>query len=136
MKKTLFIAALLFSICATAFAANYRGTSESLRIPGTPIVQAFDNISTVGATFAVNPAFLPDQGTMQIVITGSPSAYDIVAEGSLVSSSGPFVPVLSLTEADLTAGHFALKPFPFGQIRLVSMTGDGAFDVYIIYRGN
>lgn len=136
MKKIILITALLFSLCATAYAANFRGTSESLQRPGTPIVQAFDNISTVGATFAINPAFLPDQGTMQIVVTGSPSAYDIVAEGSLVSKTGPYVPVLSLTETNLTMGHFALKAFPFGQIRLVSKTGGGAFDVYIIYRGN
>lgn len=135
MKKILTILLILIATSAQA-APKYRGTSEALRIPGTPIVQAFDNISTVGATFAINPAFLPDQGSMQIVLNGSPSAYDIVVEGSLVSESGPFVPLLSLTQADLTLGHYALKSIPFAQVRLVSKTGGGSFDVYIIYRGN
>lgn len=134
MKKLI----ILFIILAatTSYAAKYRGTSEALYPPGTQIVQVFDNISTIGATYTIPPGFLPDQGTMQIVVNGSPTAYDISVNASLVSSSGPFVPILSLTESDLTMGHWALKPLPYGQVKLNSKTGGGSFDVYIIYRGN
>lgn len=135
MKKYWVI--LMVLIAGVAFAGpKYRGTSETLRVPGTSVVQVFDNVSTTGDTFSFNPGFLPDQGTIQIVVNGSPSAYDIVVEGSLISAIGPFVPIISLTEVDLTMGHWALKSIPFGQIRLISKTGAGSFDVYTIYRGN
>jgi len=136
MKKILIII-MLVAIPLTAYAAvKYRGTSEGLWPPGTSVVQIFDNVSTVGTTSALPPGFLPDQGTMQIVVNGSPVTYDISVDASIVSSSGPFVPILSLTEGDLTMGHWALKPLPHGQVVLNNMSGSGSFDVYLIYRGN
>ena len=136
MKKILI---LMFVLMATsAFAApKYRGTSEALRLPGTPRIQAFDNVSTVGTTFPVNPGFAPDQGTMQVVVNGSPSAWEIAIEWSIVSEDGPWVGGLSLPDTNgLHGGHYALKPQIWQQIRLVSKTGSGAFDVYFLNRGN
>lgn len=135
MKRFILVLLALF-IASTASAASFRGTSEALPTPGTPIVQVFDNVSTVDTTFSINPNFLPDQGTMQIVVNGSPTTYDIVIEASLVSRDGPFVPILSLEETDLAMGHFALKAIPYAQVRIEAMTGSGSVDVYIQYRGN
>ena len=135
MKRILLLILLLIPLTVYA-TPKYRGTSEGLWPPGTPIVQVFDNVSTIGTTFSIPPGFLPDQGTMQIVINGSPAIYDISVDASLISSSGPFVPILSLTESDLTMGHWALKPLPYGQVTLNNISGGGSLDAYIIYRGN
>lgn len=133
MKKILIILLLL---AAPAYAAKYRGTSEALYPPGTSIAHVFDNISTVDYSFSINPNFLPDQGTMQIIANNTPTTYDVVMECSLISDNGPWFVLLSLTQADLTGGHYALKSCPFIQVRLEALTGGGSMDAYIIYRGN
>lgn len=133
MKKILIILLLL---AAPVYAAKFRGTSEALRIPGTAIIQVFDNVSTVDQTALVNPNFLPDQGTMQIVANDTPTTYDVVMECSLISDIGPWFVLLSLTQTDITGGHYALKSCPFVQVRLETITGGGSMDAYIIYRGN
>lgn len=133
MKKLLIIL-LLFA--APVYAAKFRGTSEALRVPGTATIQVFDNVSTVDQTTLVNPNFLPDQGTMQIVANDTPTTYDVVMECSLISETGPWFVLLSLTQTDITGGHYALKACPFVQVRLEAITGGGSMDAYIIYRGN
>ena len=134
MKRIIILSILLFA--SVAFAANFRGTSEALRVPGTGIIQVFDNISTVDTAVSVNPAFLPDQGTMQLVLNATPTTHDVVVECSLISKTGPWFVLLSLTESDLTGGHYALKACPYVQVRLEAITGGGSVDAYIIYRGN
>ena len=135
MKR--FIVLLILLMASVAFAApKYRGTSEALRVPGTQINQVFDNVSTVDQSVSVNPSFLPDQGTMQIVANNTPTTYDVVMECSLISVTGPWFVLLSLTQTDLTGGHYALKACPFVQVRLEAITGGGSMDAYIIYRGN
>lgn len=133
MKKILIILLLL---AAPVYAANFRGTSEALRVPGTQIIQVFDNVSTVDQSVSVNPSFLPDQGTMQIVANDTPTTYDVVVECSLISDTGPWFVLLSLEQTDLTGGHYAAKACPFVQVRLEAITGGGSMDAYIIYRGN
>ncbi len=133
MKKILIILLLL---AAPVYAAKFRGTSEALRVPGTQIIQVFDNVSTVDQATLVNPNFLPDQGTMQIMANDTPTTYDVVVECSLISDTGPWFVLLSLTETDITGGHYALKACPFVQVRLEAITGGGSMDAYIIYRGN
>ena len=61
---------------------------------------------------------------------------DVVVECSLISKTGPWFVLLSLTESDLTGGHYALKACPYVQVRLEAITGGGSVDAYIIYRGN
>ena len=138
--KEIALIGIMIGICSVASLSyaepKYRGTSEALYPSGTSVRQVFDNVSTIDTAVSIDPHFLPDQGTMQIVVNGSPTAYDIVVEGSLIGPDGPFVPLLSLTELDLTMGHFALKSVPFAQVRLEAITGDGSFDVYTIHRGN
>ena len=127
---------LLILIATSAYAAKFRGTSEALRVPGTAVVQIFDNISTLNTAVSVNPAFLPDQGTIQLVLNGSPSTYDVVTECSLISDTGPWFAIMSMTQADSVLGkHYALKACPFVQIRLDTLD-TGSVDAYIIYRGN
>lgn len=133
MKKILIVLLLL---AGPVYAAKFRGTSEALRVPGTAVVQVFDNVSTVNQTTSVNPNFLPDQGTMQIVANDTPTTYDVVMECSLISDTGPWFVLLSLTQTDITGGHYALKSCPFVQVRLEAITGGGSMDAYIIYRGN
>ena len=136
MKKTLI---LVFVLMATsAFAApKYRGTSEALRVPGTATVQVFDNVSTIDQAVLVNPAFLPDQGTMQLVLNGSPAVHDVVVECSIISDTGPWFVLLSLANTDAVpnGGHYALKSCQFVQIRLEALD-TGSVDAYIVYRGN
>jgi hypothetical protein len=128
---------ILFAVTIAHAGSKHRGTSEALRVPGTPVIQVFDNVSTVGAIFKIPLGFLPDQSTMQVVVNGSPSAWEIVLEGTIVGENGPFVAALTLPDSNgLPAGHYALKPWTHLQARLVSKTGGGSFDVYVITRGN
>ena len=136
MKKILTI--LLVLMATSAYAApKYRGTSEALRVPGTATVQVFDNVSTIDEAVSVNPNFLPDQGTMQLVLNGSPAVHDVVVECSIISADGPWFAILSLANTDAVSngGHYALKSCQFVQIRLEALD-TGSVDAYIVYRGN
>ena len=143
MKKTVFsaIIGLVLGIMFVAGLAQaepkFRGTSEALYPAGTPVVQVFDNSSTVGATEQLPSGFLPDQGSWQIVKFGNLSTYTVVIEGSLVSASGPYEEMSKITESNtINLRHYSFKPVPFTQIRIDAMTGFGAIDAYIIQRGN
>ncbi|MCK5616258.1 hypothetical protein KAR91_81100 [Candidatus Pacearchaeota archaeon] len=133
MKKLLIILLLL---AAPVYAAKYRGTSEALRVPGTQVLQIFDNFSTIGVGVSIPSDFLADQGSWQIVVNGSPTAYELAVEGSLISASGPYEPISSIDETSVKLRHWDAKPVPFTQIIINSMTGDGSFDLYLIKRGN
>ena len=135
MKKILIILLLL---AAPAFAAKYRGTSEALRVPGTQVLQIFDNFSTIGGTGAeINAAMLPDQATWELVVaSGTPSAYEVVIEGSIRNVSGSWYAISTLTETDVLLRHINTKPAIWYRPKLVSKTGAGSFDAYIILRGN
>lgn len=146
MKRIIILSILLFA--SVAFAANFRGTSEALRVPGTQVLQIFDNFSTVGGTGEeINAAMLPDQATWELVIaSGTPSAYEVVIEGSIrgeVTSdgsisgvAGSWYPISTLTETDVLFRHINTKPVIFIRPKLISKTGAGSFDAYIILRGN
>lgn len=133
MKKILIILLLL---AAPVYAAKYRGTSEALRVPGTQIIQVFDNYSTTGVGIPIPSDFLADQGSWQVVVNGSPSAFEIAVEGSLVASSGPYEPISTIDETIVKLRHWDGKAVPFTQVIINSMTGDGSFDLYLIKRGN
>lgn len=133
MKKILIILLLL---AAPVYAAKYRGTSEALRIPGTQIIKVFDNYSTTGVGIPIPSDFLADQGSWQVVVNGSPSAFEIAVEGSLVASSGPYEPISTIDETIVKLRHWDGKAVPFTQVIINSMTGDGSFDLYLIKRGN
>ena len=135
MKKLLII--LLLS-ATPVFAGKFRGTSEALRVPGTQVLQIFDNHTAIGGTGTeVNAAMLPDQATWELVVaSGSPSAYEIVIEGSIRGVAGSWYAISSLTETDVLFRHINTKPVIWVRPKLVSRTGAGSFDVYIIVRGN
>ena len=135
MKKILIILLLL---AAPAYAANYRGTSEALRVPGTQVVQIFDNFSTIGGTGTeINAGMLPDQATWELVIaSGTPSAYEVIIEGSIRGVSGSWYAISTLIETDVLFRHINTKPAIYYRPKLVSKTGAGSFDAYIILRGN
>lgn len=133
MKKLLIILLLL---AAPVYAAKYRGTSEVLG--GTQVLQIFDNHTTVGGTGTeINAAMLPDQATWELVIaSGTPSAYEVVIEASIRNVSGSWYAISTLTETDVLFRHINTKPAIWYRPKLVSKTGAGSFDAYIILRGN
>ena len=135
MKKLLIILLLL---AAPVHAAKYRGTSEALRVPGTQVLQIFDNHTAIGGTGTeVNAAMLPDQATWELVVaSGTPSAYEIIIEGSIRGVAGSWYPISTLIQTDVLFRHINTKPVIWIRPKLVSRTGAGAFDVYIIQRGN
>ena len=135
MKKLLIILLLL---AAPVYAANYRGTSEALRVPGTQVLQIFDNFSTIGGTgTAINAAMLPDQATWELVIaTGTPTPYEVVIEASIRGVAGSWYPISTLIQTDVLFRHINTKPAIWYRPKLVSKTGAGSFDAYIILRGN
>ncbi|MCK5605100.1 hypothetical protein KAR91_24635 [Candidatus Pacearchaeota archaeon] len=137
MKKFIILSILL--IAGTAFAEpKYRGTSEALRVPGTQVLQIFDNFSTIGGTGEeVNSAMLPDQATWELVVaSGTPSAYEVVIEASIRNVSGSWYPISTLIQTDVHFRHINTKPAIWYRPKLVSKTGAGSFDAYIILRGN
>ena len=139
MKKIsgVFLTIVLILCCSIALAApKYRGSSEALYPPGTEVIQVFSGYSTTGVGIPINPDFQPDHGSWQIVVNGSPSAYEISIEGSLVGAVGPYVAMSTMTEANLTLRHYSFKPVPFTQAIINSKTGAGSFDLYFIKRGN
>ena len=80
---------------------------------------------------------LPDQATWELVIaSGTPSAYEVVIEGSIRGVAGSWYAISSLTEADVLFRHINTKPVIWVRPKLISRTGAGAFDVHIIVRGN
>ena len=135
MKKILIILLLL---AAPVYAATYRGTSEALYPAGTQVLQIFDNHTAIGGTGTeINAKMLTDQATWELVIaSGTPSAYEVVIEGSIRGVAGSWYSISSLTETDVLFRHINTKPSIFYRPKLVSRTGAGAFDVYIILRGN
>ena len=135
MKKLLIILLLL---AAPVYAAKYRGTSEALRVPGTQVLQIFDNFSTVGGTGTeINTAMLPDQATWELVIaTGTPTPYEVIIEGSIRGVAGSWYPISTLIQTDVLFRHINTKPVIWIRPKLVSKTGAGSFDAYIILRGN
>ena len=135
MKRLLIILLLL---AAPVYAANYRGTSEALRVPGTQVLQIFDNFSTVGGTGTeINAGMLPDQATWELVIaSGTPSAYEVTIEGSIRGVAGSWYSISTLTETDVLFRHINTKPAIYYRPKLISKTGAGAFDVHLILRGN
>lgn len=136
MKRFIILSILL--IAGTAFAANYRGTSEALRVPGTQVLQIFDNFSTVGGTGTeINGAMLPDQATWELVVaTGAPTPYEVVIEASIRGVAGSWYPISTLIQSDVLFRHINTKPAIWYRPKLVSKTGAGSFDAYIILRGN
>ena len=137
--KRIILAIFILTIAATAFASGpfYPGTPDRFSPIGTEVKQLFTNYSTVGGSGSiVNTKFLPDQATWELVVTGSPTAYNVSIEGSIRCTDGTFYPISELTEADtIKMRHIALKAIPCIRPKLNSMTGDGAFDVYILMRG-
>ena len=135
MKKLLMILLLL---AAPAYGAKVRGTSEALYPAGTQVMQIFDNHSTVGGTGTeINAAMLPDQATWELVVaSGTPSAYEVTIEGSIRGVAGSWYAISTLTETDVLFRHINTKPAIYYRPKLVSKTGAGTFDAYIILRGN
>lgn len=131
---------IIFGICFVAGLSHaepkYRGTSEALYPPGTSIVQVMDNYSTIGVGIPVSPDFLADQGSWQVVVNGSPSAYEIAVEGSIVSNTGPYEPISVIDETIVNLRHWDGKAVPFSQVIVNSTAGSGSFDLYLIKRGN
>ena len=139
MKK--FISVIIFCSMFTAglsYAVKYRGTSEALYPAGTQVLQIFDNFSTVGGTGTeINAAMLPDQATWELVIaSGTPSAYEVTIEGSIRGVAGSWYSISTLTETDVLFRHINTKPAIYYRPKLISKTGAGTFDAYIILRGN
>lgn len=135
MKKILIILLLL---AAPAYGAKVRGTSEALYPPGTQLLQIFDNASTVGQTGEeINIAFLPDQGSWELVINGSPTTFEVAIEGSIRGVAGSWHKVSALIDTDtVLLRHIYGKPVNWVRPKIVSKTGSGSFDAYIIVRGN
>ncbi|MCK5603007.1 hypothetical protein KAR91_14080 [Candidatus Pacearchaeota archaeon] len=135
MKKLLIIFLLL---AAPVYAAKFRGTSEALRIPGTQVLQIFDNFSTIGGTGTeINAAMLPDQATWELVVAdGTPTPYEVVIEASIRGVAGSWHPISTLIQTDVLFRHINTKPAIWYRPKLVSKTGAGSFDAYIILRGN
>ncbi len=137
MKRIIILSILL--IASVAFAApKYRGTSEALYPAGTQVRQIFDNFTTIGGTGTeINAKMLPDQATWELVVaSGSPSAYEVVIEASIRNVSGSWYAISTLTETDVLFRHINTKPAIWYRPKLISRTGAGAFDAYIIVRGN
>jgi hypothetical protein len=135
MKKILIILLLL---AAPAYGAKVRGTSEALYPAGTQVIQIFDNFTTVGGTGTeVNAGMLPDQATWELVIaSGTPTAYTVNMEGSIRGVAGSWYTISTLSEVDILFRHINTKPSIYYRPKLVSKTGAGSFDAYIILRGN
>lgn len=138
MKKfiSLIIVGIYFVAGLSHAEPKYRGTSEALYPPGTSVTQVFDGYSTLGVGIPISPDFLADQGSWQIVVNGSPSAYEIAVEGSLVSNIGPYVPISVIDETTVNLRHWDGKAVPFSQVIINSTTGSASFDLYLIKRGN
>ena len=138
MKKII-IAISILVIAVTAFAAGpfYPGTPDKFVPIGTEVKQLFTNYSTVGGSGdIVNTKFLPDQATWELTVTGSPSAYNVSIEGSIRCIDGTFYPLSEVTQADtIKLRHIALKAIPCVRAKINSKTGGGAFNVYILMRG-
>ena len=115
---------------------KFRGTSEALYPAGTSIVQVWDNYSTTGVGTPIDPDFLADQGSWQIVVTGAAPVYEIAVEGSIVSNTGPYEPISSMDQTTVKLRHWTERPVPYSQVILNNISGGGAFDLYLIKRGN
>jgi hypothetical protein len=133
MKKILVILLLL---AAPVYAAKFRGTSEALRVPGTQVIQVFDNYSTEGVGIPVDPDFLAIDGSWQIIINGAAPVYEIAIEGSLVSKDGPYEPMSTIDQTTVKLRHWNGKPVPYTQAILNNISGGGSIDLYLIKRGN
>ena len=135
MKRIIILSILL--ITSVAFAGpKFRGTSEALRVPGTAVIQIFDNYSTVGVGIPIDPDFLAIDGSWQIVVNGAAPVYEIAIEGSLVSADGPYEPISTMSQADVKLRHWNGKAVPYTQAILNNISGGGSVDLYLIKRGN
>ncbi len=133
MKKILIILLLL---AAPAYAAKFRGTSEALRVPGTQVIQVFDNYSITGVGIPIDPDFLANDGSWQIVVNGAAPVYEIAIEGSLIGEDGPYEPMSTMSQTDVKLRHWNGKPVPYTQAILNNISGGGSIDLYLIKRGN
>ena len=107
-----------------------------MRVPGTQTIQVFDNYSIVGVGVSIPADFLADQGSWQVVVNGSPTAYEIAVEGSLVGSDGPYEPISAIDETSVKLRHWDAKAVTHTQVIINNITGGGSFDLYLIKRGN
>ena len=138
MKR--FILATIISIIFAASLSHaepkFRGTSEALYPPGTSIIQVWENYSTTGIGVEIPSDFLADQGSWQIVVDGAAPVFEIAIEGSLVSADGPFEPMSVMDQTSVKLRHWDGKAVPYSQAILNNISGGGAFDLYLIKRGN
>ena len=133
MKKILIILLLL---AAPVYAAKFRESSDSLRVPGTAVIKAFEDYSTVGVGIPIDPDILAIDGSWQIVINGAAPVYEVAIEGSLVSKDGPYEPMSTMSQTDVKLRHWNGKPVPYTQAILNNISGGGSIDLYLIKRGN
>ena len=137
--KRIILAIFILILAATAFAAGpfYPGTPDKFYPIGTEVKQLFTNYSTVGGSGdIINTKFLPDQATWELVVTGSPTAYNVSIEGSIRCVEGSFYPLSEITQADaLKMKHLTYKAVPCIRPKLNSKTGSGAFNLWILMRG-
>ena len=138
MKKFILSAILLGAVlmAGSTQAANFRGTSEGLYPPGTAVVKVLESYSTSGVGVPINSDFLADQGSWQIVVDGAAPVFEIAIEGSLVGQTGPFEPISVMDQDSVKLRHWDGKAVPYSQVILNNISGGGAFDLYLIKRGN
>ncbi|MCK5611925.1 hypothetical protein KAR91_59195, partial [Candidatus Pacearchaeota archaeon] len=118
------------------YAAKFRESSDSLRVPGTAVIKAFEDYSTVGVGIPIDPDILAIDGSWQIVINGAAPVYEVAIEGSLVSKDGPYEPMSTMSQTDVKLRHWNGKPVPYTQAILNNISGGGSIDLYLIKRGN
>lgn len=139
MKNLLVAIILALGLVASVFAGDYfEGTPQNLYPAGTTTSQLFSNYSTVGVSSTIiNTKFLPDQATWEIVhVGGTPSAFNISIDGSIRCVEGSFYSLSEITQADtIKMKHMALKAVPCVRATINSKTGGGAFNLWMLMRG-
>ena len=142
MKKFI-SSAIIGMILGTAFVVGlahaeprFRATSDALWPAGTSVVQVMEAYSTEGVGIPIDPDFLANGGSWQIVVNGAAPVYDLSIDGSLISNTGPYVPLSSMDQDSLTLKHWTEKAVPYSQAIINNISGGGSFDLYIIKKGN
>ena len=132
MKKILAVTALLFVFASAAFAIDKfpLGATKNILVDATAA-------PTIGTEYYISGE---PRGvlTWTLRITGSPTAYVVVIEGSIEGNTGSWHNMseinntTAVTEADGVnkMKHIALKDARFFRARLVSLTGTGTFNVH------
>jgi hypothetical protein len=98
-----------------------------------------DAATGTGASASLALRKIVEGHTVQINITGSPTAVTVDIEGSLDNSNWSRVLTSAMSAAELTAGtsiaHVEDKPVRFVRLNLITLTGGTSPTVTALYEG-